>query len=271
MRERTERERAERAEREKARQAERERAEQAERERAARARLAVVPDLAKQDDAVRPDQAADAKKDDDAKPDSNGKPVSTEPADHEPAAVTRADVLEYPRRTSPRKGPVRRRPRTVALIAAAAVVVAAGPVAIALSGHHSPTGPDGSPTSARNRAAAWVAQQVSRNDLVGCDITMCHALEAYGVPVGDLLVMNSGRSDLLDPQVIVSTATIRHLFGNRLDSVYAPTVIASFGTGSARVDVRAVAPNGGAAALQQDLQQRKNGRLPACREPQDYR
>jgi len=241
LRERTERERAERAERKRAEQAERERAEQAERERAARAGSAPVPGLAEQDDEARkPESAAD-------------------PQDRQPA-ITRADVLEYPRRTIPRTPPVRRRRRTVALIAAAAVIVAAGPVAIALSGHNSPAAPDGSVTGVRNQAAAWVARQVSPDDIVSCDLVMCHALEAYGVPVGDLLVLNSGHSDLLDSQVIVSTAVIRQLFGSRLDSVDAPTMLAIFGTGKARIDIRVIAPYGGAAyrsALRADVQQRK--------------
>ncbi|HTS95515.1 MAG TPA: hypothetical protein VMI33_02760 [Streptosporangiaceae bacterium] len=263
LRERTERERAERAERKRAEQAERDRAEQAERERAARARLAPVPDLAEQDDAARPGPTADGapKTDDAAKRDSNGKPESTaDPADHEPA-ITRADVLNRPRRTIPRTSPVRRRRRTAALIAAAAVIVAAGPVAIALSGHNSPAAPDGSVTGVRNQAAAWVARQVSPDDIVSCDLIMCHALEAYGVPVGDLLVLNSGHSDLLDSQVIVSTAAIRQLFGSRLDSVDAPTMLAAFGTGKVRIDIRVIAPYGGAAyrsALRADVQQRKN-------------
>ncbi len=65
----------------------------------------------------------------------------------------------------------------------------------------------------------------------------------------------------LSSQVIVSTAAIRNLFGSRLDSVYAPTVLASFGSGKARIDVRVIAPHGAAAylaALRADLQERKS-------------
>jgi hypothetical protein len=47
--------------------------------------------------------------------------------------------------------------------------------------------------------------------------------------------------------VVVATAVIRSQFGARLAADYAPQVIASFGSGAARVDVRTVAPDGAAA------------------------
>ena len=55
-----------------------------------------------------------------------------------------------------------------------------------------------------------------------------------------------GDSDPLGSAVIVATAAVRSLFGSRLTTVYAPTVIASFGSGSARIDVRAYAAGGAA-------------------------
>jgi hypothetical protein len=61
-------------------------------------------------------------------------------------------------------------------------------------------------------------------------------------------------------EVIVATAAVREQFGSRLSGVYAPTVIASFGSGAARTDVRVTATNGPAAyrlALSQDLAGRK--------------
>jgi hypothetical protein len=112
----------------------------------------------------------------------------------------------------------------------------------------------------RNEAAAWVAQQVGDDDVVSCDVTMCLALEAHGVSVSNFLVLGGTHRDVLGSQVVVSTATVRNLFGSRLSSVYAPAVIASFGSGKARIDVRVVAPDGAAAymsALQADVQQRK--------------
>jgi hypothetical protein len=57
----------------------------------------------------------------------------------------------------------------------------------------------------------------------------------------------------------VSTAAVRSEFGARLASVYAPVVLASFGTGSARTAVRVAASEGGAAylrGLRTDMAQR---------------
>jgi len=147
----------------------------------------------------------------------------------------------------------------VALVVAAAAALAAGPLALALS-HPSPAKPSAA-VAARNQAATWVAQQVSRNAVVSCDVTMCLALKARGVPVGDLLVTGPNARDLLTSQVIVSTAAIRSLFGSRLASAYAPAVLASFGSGQARIDVRVIAPNGAAAylsALREDVRDRKS-------------
>ena len=47
----------------------------------------------------------------------------------------------------------------------------------------------------------------------------------------------------------MATAAVRSQFGSRLTTVYAPTVIASFGSGSARIDVRVYAAGGAAAYL----------------------
>jgi hypothetical protein len=224
---------------------------------AATANDAAMPDSAvEQEDAFGPDETA--KPNGGAKPVSTAKPVTTiKPVDHRPTA-TRADVLQHPRRMA-RQAPTRRRGRTIALVAAAAVVVAAGPIAIVLS-RHTAAPPDGSGSTLRNTAAAWIAQQVSPNDVVSCDLAMCQTLEAYGVSTGNLLVMNPGDDHLQNSEVVVSTATIRHLFGSRLDSDYAPTVIASFGSGKAKIEVRVVASHGAKVYLSQigsDLRQRK--------------
>ena len=44
--------------------------------------------------------------------------------------------------------------------------------------------------------------------------------------------------------MIAATAVLRSQFGPRLVSVYAPVAIAKFGTGSAEVNIRVVAPDG---------------------------
>jgi hypothetical protein len=55
---------------------------------------------------------------------------------------------------------------------------------------------------------------------------------------------------------VVATAAVRNLFGSRLAAVYAPAVIAVFGLGRARIQIRIAAPYGAAAyrtALRSDL------------------
>jgi len=87
---------------------------------------------------------------------------------------------------------------------------------------------------------------------------MCRTLEASGVE--RLLVLGPPTSDPLRSQLIIATAAVRQEFGASLGSAYAPSVIASFGSGSARIDIRVVAPNGPVAyqaALNTDVQNRK--------------
>jgi hypothetical protein len=112
----------------------------------------------------------------------------------------------------------------------------------------------------RHQAAAWVARQVSRDAIVACDPSMCSALLAQGVPSGNLLKLGVSTPDPLGSDVVVATAAVRSQFGGRLASVYAPGILASFGSGSLRIDVRAIAPDGAAAyetALASDLAARR--------------
>ena len=99
----------------------------------------------------------------------------------------------------------------------------------------------------RDQAAAWIAGQVSSDATLECDLTMCAALQAAGVPAARLLALQPGSFDPLGATVIVATQVVRSQFGARLASVYAPLVIASFGSGASRIDIRAVAPEGSAA------------------------
>lgn len=113
-------------------------------------------------------------------------------------------------------------------------------------------------TAAPAQVAAWVADQVSPTAAVACDPAMCSALSAKGVD--RLVILGKTASDVLRSQVIVATAAVRRDLGARLGLVYAPAVIASFGSGDARIDIRVVAPNGPVAfqaALATDLQSRK--------------
>jgi hypothetical protein len=99
----------------------------------------------------------------------------------------------------------------------------------------------------RGQAAAWIAQQVSPAAIVSCDPAMCSALQAHGVPSSQLFVLVLADADPLGSDVVVATSVVRSQFGSRLVTVYAPEVIASFGSGAERIDVRAIAPAGAAA------------------------
>ena len=92
--------------------------------------------------------------------------------------------------------------------------------------------------AARSDAAAWIDQQVSRGTIVSCDPVMCSALLAHGFPAANLDSLRPSAPDPLASDMIAATAVLRSQFGPRLTSVYAPITVASFGTGSAQVDVR---------------------------------
>jgi len=103
--------------------------------------------------------------------------------------------------------------------------------------------------SARTQAAAWVAQQVNPDEVIGCDPMMCVALEAAHVQANRLLVLGPGQPDPLGSEILLDTATLRSQFGARLETVYAPVSLAAFGAGAARIEVRFSAPNGARAYL----------------------
>jgi hypothetical protein len=112
------------------------------------------------------------------------------------------------------------------------------------------TGPIGQSSGAAvagHLAAAWVAGQVSHNAIVGCDPGMCRVLQARGFPAGNLFVLRPGGAGLHFCDVVVATPAVRDLLGGRLQRGSAPAVIAAFGSGQARIEVRAVAPAGATA------------------------
>jgi hypothetical protein len=171
----------------------------------------------------------------------------------------------------------RTRWRVIAALVVALVVFAGGALTVALirgpgSGPahagHARTAPGTSglaqvqaATAVRQQAAAWVAAQVSHSAVVACDPAMCASLQAEGFPAGNLMSIGPASSDPLGSTVIVATAAVRNQFGSRLESVFAPTVIASFGTGTAQVDVRVYAAGGAGtylAALKADQATRQD-------------
>lgn len=73
-------------------------------------------------------------------------------------------------------------------------------------------------------------------------------------------MLTPARADPLGSDVVVATAAVRSQFGARLAGVYAPLALATFGSGAARIDVRAAAPDGAAAyraGLAADIRARK--------------
>ena len=115
-------------------------------------------------------------------------------------------------------------------------------------------------TTVLDRAATWVAGHVGHNILVACDALTCAALAQHGFPAADLTVLQSTAPDPYGTQVVVATASVRSQFGAQLASVFAPEVLASFGSGAGRIDIRVIAPDGPVtfrAALAADVLARK--------------
>lgn len=99
----------------------------------------------------------------------------------------------------------------------------------------------------RAAAASWVVTQVTPGTVVACDPLMCQALLHSSYPAGNIDQLGTGASDPLGAGVVISTAAVRSQLGARLTTVYAPAVLASFGTGPIQVAVLATAPDGAPA------------------------
>jgi serine/threonine protein kinase len=218
-----------------------------------------------------------------------GEPPEPPPPESPPAEAPRppqAEAPEPPQRMaglSPKRdgtrdkaeharhsGPVRRRRwRATALVASILLVAGAGGLALVLSRHGSSPGRSGSgptassqelaaETAARAQAVTWILHQVSRATVVSCDAQVCADLAQRGFTSTQTL--EPGSADPLGSTVVVATAAIRALFGSRLASVYAPAVLASFGSGNAKIEIRWNYPGGTSAyddALRPDLNTRK--------------
>jgi predicted Ser/Thr protein kinase len=161
------------------------------------------------------------------------------------------------------------RGRAAAVLAAILLVAGAGGLALLLrgapsdrsAGSHAGTGQElAVEAAARTRAITWILQQVSRAAVVSCDYQVCEDLASRGFPSANLLTLGPGSADPLGGDLVVATAAIRAQYGARLASVYAPVIIASFGSGNARIDIRWVFPGGTAkyrAVQRADLRARK--------------
>ena len=141
-------------------------------------------------------------------------------------------------------------PAVLAVIAVAAIEFAgaASPGTRAPSAGNSGSG-SAYGTSSQTQAAAWIAAQVSSDAMIACDPAMCAALQEQGVAAGRLLPRQPGSAGPVDAEVMVTSASA----SSQLADDYAPALIASFGSGAGRIEVRATEP-GGAAAYQSALQ-----------------
>jgi len=114
--------------------------------------------------------------------------------------------------------------------------------------------------AARAQAAAWIAGQVSSDEIIACDPVMCAALQARGVAAGRLLPVGP-TTTLPNAGIIVASPSLRSQFGGQLSGEYAPALLASFGSGASLIEVRAAFPGGAAAynsALQADSAARQS-------------
>jgi predicted Ser/Thr protein kinase len=168
-----------------------------------------------------------------------------------------------------RSGHVRRRWRVTALLASILLIGGAGGLALILSRSGPSPEQSGSGLAASNQelaagaaaraqAVAWILQQVSRATIVSCDAQVCADLAQRGFTNTETL--GPGSTDPLGSTLVVATAAVRAQFGGRLASVYAPAVLASFGSGNATIEIRWNFPGGTSAydaALGPDRQARK--------------
>jgi hypothetical protein len=123
-----------------------------------------------------------------------------------------------------------------------------------------PHGPDAIQVAQadRQQAAGWITREVASDIVVACDLEMCNQLQKSGFPAARLMPLQPTSPDPLGAQLVVATPVIRNQFGTRLASVYAPLVMASFGSGAERVDIRYIAPDGSKAFEAQLATDRKN-------------
>jgi hypothetical protein len=159
---------------------------------------------------------------------------------------------------------VRRRWRLAALVlalACAAVTVlwlTGGLAGTPSRAARAPAAGAGPPPSvaAEAQAASWIAGQVSGSAIVACYPGMCAALQEHGVAAGRLMPLPSASASPRGAGVLVTSPSA----DGQLAVRYAPALIASFGSGGNRVEVRAVEPGGAPAyraALRTDLAARR--------------
>jgi len=177
--------------------------------------------------------------------------------------------------------------RTATLIAAGAVVLAAGGLVLGMSLRSTPSaaGPSKTGTSEPNvktpkttapttppassalppaeviRASSWVAKQVGPDALVACTPPICSSIKAAGFPVSREVRLGTNPQALLSANFVVVTPALRSALSATpaLGADVAPVILAKFGSGSSRIVILPVYPKGALAyqaALRQDVQSR---------------
>jgi serine/threonine protein kinase len=175
------------------------------------------------------------------------------PGQQQPAADRRSAADRQPAQRG--SGRVRWRWRAAAVVASVLLVVGVCGTALVLAqsgtrpprpagSHGGTSGALRSEAAIRAKAVSWILQQVSRSAVVSCDIQVCASLANKGFPLSNLWTLGPQSNDPLNSNLVVATAAVRAQFGNRLTSVYAPAVIASFGSGNARIEILLNYPGG---------------------------
>ncbi len=120
--------------------------------------------------------------------------------------------------------------------------------------------------AARSIAAAWITHWVASGALVACDPAMCKVLGAHGLSSERFVVLYPNSQDPVGSDVVVETAVVRNMFRRRLATVYAPAVLARFGSGEAMIKIRVTVASGSAARYERQLRADERARLVAGRE-----
>ena len=146
--------------------------------------------------------------------------------------------------------------RATAVLASVLLLVGATGVALILAhrgapptrpagGHAGSNQPPNAGVTARAQAITWIVHQVSRAAIVACDAQICADLQKQRFPFANLMWLTPQSNDPNGSTLVVATAPVRALFGPRLAFIWAPAVIASFGSGSSRIEIRLMYPGGG--------------------------
>jgi hypothetical protein len=182
-----------------------------------------------------------------------------------PAPATHRTPPRGPRAGPGPGRPTQRQTRTSRSYRVAGVLVATAAAGALVLGfavfHHSgnsgargrTAGPGSAPTASAptagpavisRDAVAWVRTQLAPGTHISCDPAMCRALASRGIAAGDLYALKPGMTNPLDSAVIVATPLLQSQIGSKLTSVYAPGLLARFGSGNQQIQVRAIAPHG---------------------------